>query len=78
MACGQRADIPPNREGLEYVAQEKEADTAGGIERGVDSAREQGRDLRGQLHGGAVVGIIKRLDPQRIARQEQAASPRIP
>ena len=73
------ADALPDGEGLGHAAQQMEADDARGIGIARYGATGQQRlGLRGEAQGPAIVGIVERLDAERIAGQQEPALPRIP
>lgn len=78
-ARGEGVDAAIDGPRLGYAAPQIKSGRSGGLDLDRDgAARHQRLDLRSEAEGAAVIGIVKRLDPQRIARDEQFLPPRIP
>ena len=64
---------------LRHAAPQEKARVAGGIGFAADAlAGEQRLDLRGDAQRAPIVGVVERLDAERIAGQQQAAPSGIP
>ncbi len=78
-AGGHGANRPVHRERLRHAAAQKETGDSRGIaRRRYRAAREQGLDLRRDAHRRAVVRVVQRLDPVRIAREEHRSRALVP
>ena len=78
-AGGEGADGAADRRRLRHRAPEEEAGEAGGVDLPrYRAARLERPDLGGEAEDAPLVGVVERLDPERVAGEEERPLPLVP